>query len=238
MSTRIDRRAFMGSVALGGLAAWVAGRASGVEVLAGAASRSGEYLLPPLPYDYDALKPFLSKDLLTLHHDGHHAGYVKALNATLSSLDGARKTGQLGAITALSRALAFNGSGHILHALYWQNMIPGGGGSPAGALGQQIARDFGSFDAFRAHFAAAAKAVEASGWGILAWEPVGKRLVLLQCEKHQNLAIWGVVPLLVLDVWEHAYYLDYQKDRAAYVDKFFDFINWRDVSQRFEAAAK
>jgi len=238
MTVKMDRRAFVAAAGLGGVAAATAGRARAATWAAGAASTSGDYLLPPLPYAYDSLKPFLSKDLLTLHHDGHHAGYVRGLNGTLSSLAAGRKTGRLGGIKALSRALAFHGSGHVLHTLYWHSMSPKGGGRPRGALSGRLVRDFGSFEAFRAQFAAAAKAVEGSGWGVLAWEPVGKRLAVLQCEKHQNLTIWGVVPLLVCDVWEHAYYLDYRKDRGAYVDAFFDVINWSGVAERLAAATK
>ena len=239
MSGEIDRRTFMGTVGLGGLAAATGGASAlGAGAVPAAASSSGDYLLPPLPYDYDALKGFLSKALLTLHHDRHHAGYVRGLNSTIAQLAAARKTGDLGGITALSRSLAFHGSGHVLHALYWSNMSPQGGGTPKGALANRMAVDFGSFEAFRAQFAAASKAVEGSGWGILAWEPLGKRLVVLQCEKHQDLTLWGAVPLLVCDVWEHAYYLDYQNDRGAYVDKFFEVINWSDVARRFDAAAK
>ena len=181
MTVTMDRRAFIAAAGLGGMAATAAGRVGAATWAAGAASTSGDYLLPPLPYAYDALKPFLSEALLTLHHDGHHAGYVRGLNGTLSSLADARKTGRLGGIQALSRALAFHGSGHVLHTLYWASMRPKGGGKPAGALGRRLVGDFGSFEAFRSQFAAAAKAVEGSGWGVLAWEPVGKRLMILQC---------------------------------------------------------
>jgi Fe-Mn family superoxide dismutase len=239
MARRMPRRTFIETIGLGGLAmATGGGMTMSAAMSSGGASGSGEYVLPPLPYAYDALEPFLSKALVALHHDKHHAAYVAGLNATLAALAAARQAGKHEAVRALSRDVAFNGSGHVLHALYWQNMAPKGGGQPDGALARRLDADFGSFEAFQAQFAAATKAVEASGWGVLAWEPLGKRLLVLQCERHEDLTIWGVTPLLVCDVWEHAYYLDYQNNRAAYVDKFFGVINWKDVAQRFDAAAK
>jgi Fe-Mn family superoxide dismutase len=137
------------------------------------------------------------------------------------------------------REAAFHGSGHFLHSIFWPNMAPagkGGGGEPTGALAEAIKRDFGSFAAFKSQFSAASTAVEGSGWGILAYQPQGDQLVILTAEKHQNLTQWGVVPLLVLDVWEHAYYLKYQNKRAAYVEAFYNVIHWSDVAARYEAA--
>ncbi len=184
------------------------------------------YTLPPLPYAANALDAFLSAEILTLHHDKHHAGYVKGLNEALEALAAARAAGNLDDVKSLTRAVAFHGSGHVLHTLYWNSMSPQGGGAPAGDLKAMIDASFGSVDAFRAHFAAATKQAEASGWGILAYEPFGNRLLVLAAESHQQMAVEGAVPLLVCDVWEHAYYLKYQNRRAEYVDKFFDVINW------------
>lgn len=198
-----------------------------------------KYELPPLPYAYDALEPHIDEQTMRLHHDKHHQGYVNGLNAALEKLESARSAGDFAAIKAVSRDLAFHGSGHLLHSIFWPNMAPagqGGGGEPSGELAAQINKDFGSFANLKAHFSAAAKAVEGSGWGILAWEPNGGQLVVLTAEKHQNLTQWGVVPLLVLDVWEHAYYLKYQNNRGAYVDAFWNVVNWSDVEQRFKAA--
>ncbi|MBR9979020.1 MAG: superoxide dismutase, partial [Bacteroidetes bacterium] len=138
----------------------------------------------------------------------------------------------------LAQKAAFHGSGHILHEVFWKNMAPRGqGGEPAGALLAHIERDFGSVKALLAQLAHTARTVEGSGWGILAWEPLGRRLVVLQAEKHQNLTQWGAVPLLVIDVWEHAYYLKYQNKRGDYVDNFLMVINWADVAARFNAVA-
>ncbi|MDD4890030.1 MAG: superoxide dismutase [Phycisphaerae bacterium] len=200
--------------------------------------KGGEYALPPLPYAYDALEPAIDKETLTLHHDKHHAGYVKALNGTLAKLAAAREKGDFESIKALGRDAAFNGSGHILHSIYWTNLAPKAGGEPKGDLAKAIAADLGSVARFKEELTAATVSVEASGWGILAYEPVAKVLRVMQAEKHQNLTQWGVVPLLVLDVWEHAYYLKYQNRRADYVKAIWDVVNWDNVAARLEQARK
>jgi len=197
----------------------------------GPAFEGGKYVLPALPYAENALEPLYEARTVKLHHDKHHAGYVKGLNATLEKLQAAREAGDLAAVTALLRDLAFHGSGHVLHTLFWSSMTPGGSEVPD-ALAKAMTRDFGSVDKAKAQFAAATKAVEASGWGILAHEPLADKLVILQAEKHQNLAIWGVKPLLVCDVWEHAYYLQYANDRGAWVDGFMKVANWRFAASR------
>ncbi len=193
------------------------------------------YTLPPLPYPTNALDGFLSAEILEIHHDKHHAGYVKGLNATLASLTEARAAGDFGAIKSLERALAFHGSGHALHSLYWNSMSPDGGGAPSGDLAKMIDDGFGSFDGFRGHFAAATKAAEASGWGLLAYEPLGNRLVVLAAESHQQMGFQGAYPLLACDVWEHAYYLRYQNRRGDYVNGFFDVIDWSTAAERLKA---
>ncbi len=188
---------------------------------------SGTYILPPLPYAYDALEPHIDAQTMTLHHDKHHAGYVRGLNGALSALAEIR-TGDrdAGETKRWSRQLAFNGSGHFLHVTFWNGMSPEGGGRPDGALAARIDHDFGSFKAFTDHFKAASRSVEGSGWGLLVFEPISGQLMVMQAEKHQNLTAWGVLPLVVIDVWEHAYYLKYQNRRAAYVDAFMNVINW------------
>ena len=192
--------------------------------------------LPDLPYAYDALEPFLNEQTMHLHHDKHHAGYVKGLNEAEEKVKAAQQSGDFSAIRALCDTLAFNYSGHLFHTLFWSNMSPDGGGEPEGELAAQINRDFGSFATFKAQLLAASNSVQGSGWGVLAWQPLGAQLVILQAEKHQNLAQWGVTPLLVLDVWEHAYYLQYKNRRAEFIDGFFDVINWDDVAARLAAA--
>jgi Fe-Mn family superoxide dismutase len=194
---------------------------------AAGAYQNGHYALPDLPYDYDALEPFYDEQTLRIHHDKHHAGYVKKFNAALAALENARNGNDFSAIQAVSRDLAFNGSGHILHTLFWHSMKPGGyNGTMPAELETAMTESFGSVKNGLAQFAAATKAVEASGWGVLALEPVSQKLLVLQCEKHQNLALWGVDPILVCDVWEHAYYLKYQNDRAQWVDNFMKLANW------------
>ncbi len=195
--------------------------------------------LPALPYDYNALEPYIDEQTMHLHHDIHHKGYVDGLNNAEKKLAEARAAGDYALVKHWSREAAFHGSGHFMHALFWPNMAPagkGGGGEPTGELAAQIKKDFGSFEAFKKHYSAAAVAVEGSGWAVLAWQPQGKQLVILQSEKHQQLTQWGVVPLLVLDVWEHAYYLKYQNKRAAYVEAWWNVVNWADVAARLAKA--
>jgi superoxide dismutase, Fe-Mn family len=193
--------------------------------------------LPPLPYPEDALEPVIDKETVKIHHGKHFAAYVNGLNATLEKLDKARQSGDFSAIKALSRDLAFNGSGVVLHWLYFATIGPNAGGTPSGPLAEAIKRDFGSYETFWKQFAAASKSVEASGWGVLAWEPFSKRLVIMQAEKHQNLTSWGVMPLMVCDVWEHAYYLKYQNRRDEYVENFAKIIDWKKVEESFARLA-
>jgi len=196
--------------------------------------------LPPLPYPYDALEPYIDEQTMHLHHDIHHLGYVKGLNTAEEKLAEARNSGDFGLVKHWSREAAFHGAGHLLHSIFWTNMTAAdrAAAKPSGELSQAIDRSFGGFDAFKAQFQAAANAVEGSGWGILAYRPADDSLVILQAEKHQNLTQWGVVPLLVLDVWEHAYYLKYQNKRPEYVKSFFNIINWDDVAERYRRARR
>lgn len=191
--------------------------------------------LPPLPYAYDALEPTIDEQTMKLHHDIHHNGYVKGLNNAEARLADARAAGDFALVKHWEREAAFHGSGHLLHSIFWPNMIAASEAkaAPDGALAKAINRDFGSFEAFKAQFVAASTAVEGSGWGILAYRPADGKLVVLTAEKHQNLTQWGVAPLLVLDVWEHAYYLKYQNRRGEYVKNFFNIVNWDDVAARF-----
>jgi len=197
--------------------------------------------LPPLPYAYEALEPHIDAQTMKLHHDLHHKSYVDGLNKAEQMLAQARQDGDLSLVKHWEREAAFHGSGHLLHTIFWKNLAPagkGGGGEPGGDLKRQIDADFGSFDGFHKHFSAAATQVEGSGWGILAFRPFDAKLVILTAEKHQNLTQWGVVPLLVLDVWEHAYYLTYQNRRAEYVKHAFEIFNWADAAERLAAVHK
>jgi Fe-Mn family superoxide dismutase len=195
------------------------------------------YILPDLPYAKTGLEPVLSATLLEFHHDKHHKAYVDGLNKALATIDEALKSGDAASVRALCDAVAFNYGGHLLHTLYWYGMNPSGAREPKGNLAQLIERDFGSFEALKKWFAAAAVAVQGSGWAVLGWDPVGKRLMVLQTEQHHKALGWDMVPLLVIDVWEHAYYLDYQNKRADYVAKVMDILDWDFAGSRLEAAA-
>jgi len=195
-----------------------------------------EYTLPDLPYDYGALEPHYSAQILELHHDKHHAAYVKGANGALEKLSQARETGTFDTINQLQKNLAFNLSGHVLHSLFWQNMSPGGGDKPDGDIAAAIDESFGSFEGFRNQLSEAALNVQGSGWGALTWEPLGQRLIVEQVYDHQSNVGQGAPPLLVLDMWEHAYYLQYKNVKADWVDAFWNIVNWPDVAARFGRA--
>ncbi|MDP4162509.1 MAG: superoxide dismutase [Bacillota bacterium] len=194
----------------------------------------GGHSVPPLPYAYNALEPYISEEIMRLHHDQHHKAYVDGLNKAEINLKKARESNDFSLIKHWSRELAFNGSGHNLHSIFWSNMIPGGGGRPKGVVLGAIESYFGSFEAFKKQFSEAAKQVEGSGWALLVWSPRSRHLEVLQTEKHMDFSQWDTIPLLVLDVWEHAYYLQYKNKRAAYVDNWWNLVNWSDVESRFE----
>ena len=195
--------------------------------------------LPQLPYAYDALEPYYDEQTVRLHHDMHHAAYVKGLNAAEEKLQGMISAGDWAAVKAVAKEQAFHGSGHILHSIFWTNMKPKGGGAPTGELADAINKGFGGIGAFKGLFAATANAVEGSGWAILAYCKTDKKLVVLQAEKHENLTQWGVVPILVLDVWEHAYYLKYQNKRPEWTKTFMDnLVDWDDVGMRYIEAMR
>ena len=196
----------------------------------------GGHTLPPLPYPYNALEPYIDERTMRIHHDRHHRAYVDGLNLAERKLEEARRTGNFDLVKHWERELAFNGAGHYLHTLFWETMSPNGGGRPGGELARQIERDFGGYDAFHRQFSAAAEKVEGGGWAILVWSSRSRRLEILTAEKHQNLSQWDVVPLLPLDVWEHAYYLKHQNNRAAYIRDWWRVVNWPAVEKRFARA--
>ena len=191
------------------------------------------YLLPELPYDYSALEPHYSARQVELHHSKHHAAYVKGANTVLEKLEAAREKKDFSAINLLQKNLAFHLSGHVLHSLLWNNLGPKGGGDPDGELSAAILESFRSIDGMRSQMTEAATNVQGSGWAALAWEPVGKTLVVEQIYDHQGNIGNGTVPLLVLDMWEHAYYLQFQNEKAKWVAAFWKLVNWQDVAQRF-----
>jgi superoxide dismutase, Fe-Mn family len=198
----------------------------------------GGHTLPDLPYAYNALEPYISEEIMRLHHDKHHQSYVEGLNKAEMNLKKARDNNDFSLIKHWSRELAFHGSGHYLHTIFWKNMIPKGGGSPQGLLKREIENYFGGFDKFKKQFSEAAKQVEGVGWAILVWSPRARHLEILQSERHMLLTQWDTIPLLVLDVWEHAYYLQYKNKRAEYVDNWWNLVNWNDVEMRFDKASE
>ena len=197
-----------------------------------------QYVLPDLPYAHDALEPHISAKILELHHGKHHAAYVKNANTALERLDEARAKEDFTRLAALEKALAFNLSGHILHSIFWQNMMKKGGGEPDGALAEAIKRDLGSFKMFGKQMNEVAATVMGSGWAALVWEPIGQRLLITQIYDHQSNLAQGGVPLMVIDAWEHAYYLQYQNRKSEFFDAVWNVWNWKDIAQRFEAARK
>ncbi|TDC58181.1 superoxide dismutase [Actinomadura sp. KC345] len=195
-----------------------------------------DYVLPDLPYDYAALEPAITGEILELHHSKHHAAYVKGANDTLEKLAEARDKEQFGGLVGLEKTFAFNLSGHVLHSIFWDNLSPDGGDRPDGELAAAIDEHFGSFEAFRKQLTAATSTVQGSGWGVLAWEPLGRRLVVEQVYDHHGNVGMNTTPLLVFDAWEHAYYLQYRNVRPDYVEKLWSLVDWTDVKARFDAA--
>ena len=194
------------------------------------------YTLPDLPYDYSALEPQISGKIMELHHGKHHATYVKNANSVLEQLDEARQKDDFARLAALERALAFNLSGHILHSILWKNMIPKGGGEPRGDLAGAIQKDFGAFERFRKQLTEVASTIMGSGWAALVWEPIGKRLLITQIYDHQSNLAQAGVPLMVIDAWEHAYYLQYENRKTEFFEAVWKLWNWQDVAARYASA--
>jgi superoxide dismutase, Fe-Mn family len=197
-----------------------------------------KYILPDLGFDYGALEPHISGRSMELHYSRHHAAYVKNTNDALEQLAEARSKANYDRIAYLERALAFNLSGHILHSVFWQCLMPKGGGRPAGTLARQIDADFGSFDGFRRQMTAVAGSIMGSGWAALIWEPFGERLMVTQIYDHQSNLAQAGVPLMVIDAWEHAHYLQYENRKSEFFDALWNVWHWADIARRFEAATK
>ncbi|MCL7418325.1 MAG: superoxide dismutase [Halalkalicoccus sp.] len=192
--------------------------------------------LPPLPYDYDALEPSISEQVLTWHHDTHHQGYVNGLNAAEETLAENRESGDYSSTGTALGNVTHNGSGHYLHTLFWENMSPEGGDEPSGELADRIEEDFGSYEGWKGEFEKAA--TTASGWALLVYDPVAKQLRNLAVDKHDQGALWGAHPVLALDVWEHSYYYDYGPDRGDFIDAFFDVVNWDEAEEQYQKSVE
>lgn len=195
-----------------------------------------EYILPDLDYDYGELEPHISGQINELHHGKHHAAYVKGANDAIARLEEARAKEDFAAIVLNEKNLAFNLAGHVNHSLWWKNLSPNGGDKPLGELAAAIDDAFGSFDQFRAQFHAAATTVQGSGWAVLGWDGLGNKLLIFQVYDHQCNYPLGVVPLLILDMWEHAFYLQYKNVKADFAQAFWNIVNWQDVQIRFARA--
>ena len=194
------------------------------------------YDLPDLPYDYGALAPHISGQIMELHHSKHHATYVKGVNTALEKLAEARDNNSFDSIFGLEKNLSFHLGGHINHSVFWPNLSPDGGDKPDGELGAAIDEFFGSFDKFRAQFEATANAIQGSGWSILAWDTIAERPHIMQLFDQQGNIPVGQIPLLQLDMWEHAFYLQYENVKADYVKAWWNVVNWEDVAARLERA--
>lgn len=196
------------------------------------------YVLPDLEYDYGALEPHISGRIMELHHGKHHRAYVDGANKTLEQLQEARQKGNYDNIATLSRALAFHLSGHVLHSLFWRNLAPKAGGRPTGELAQAIDKHFGSFDAFKQQLTKTAATIMGSGWAALMWDTISQQLVVAQIHDHQSSTPQGTVPLLVIDAWEHAFYLQYQNEKGKFFDAVWNLWNWNDVAARYGDARR
>lgn len=196
-----------------------------------------KHTLPELPYAYNALEPVIIGDIMELHHKKHHATYTNNLNAAEEKLAAAQAAGDVSAMIALQPALKFNGGGFLNHSIFWTNLSPQGGGVPTGDLADAINRDFGSFDNFKSKLSEATIAIQGSGWGWLGFDPHTHQLKIATCANQDPLqATTGLIPLFGIDVWEHAYYLQYKNVRPDYVKEIFQVANWDDVSERYQAA--
>ncbi|MBP2370531.1 superoxide dismutase [Pseudonocardia parietis] len=195
-----------------------------------------EYTLPDLPYDYGALAPHIAPEIMELHHSKHHNTYVTGLNGALDKLAEARDKNDFGAIVGLEKTLAFNLGGHVNHSIFWKNLSPDGGGKPTGDLAAALDEHFGSFDAFQAHFTAAATTIQGSGWAILSWDTLGQRLLVHQLYDQQSQLPAGQTPIVMLDMWEHAFYLQYKNVKPDYVKAWWNVVNWADAGERLATA--
>jgi Fe-Mn family superoxide dismutase len=196
------------------------------------------YTLPDLTYDYGSLEPHISGKIMELHHSKHHAAYVAGINGALAALEEAREKNDFANINKLQKDLAFHLGGHINHSIFWKNLSPDSEGRPEGELAAAITEFFGSFEAFQAHFNATALGIQGSGWAFLAWDSLGERLVIEQLYDQQGNVAPATIPVLMLDMWEHAFYLDYLNVKGDYVKAFWNIVSWGDVQNRFEAARK
>ena len=225
---------------LGSLARRIAPAVRGARAAASRSlSTAQPAVLPDLPYDYDELQPYISETIMKLHHAKHHNTYVTNYNAAMEKFLIAQSGGDVAGMVALQPAIRFNGGGHVNHSIFWTNLAPagkGGGGAPEGELAEMIDAQFGSFDAFKAKMAAETAAVQGSGWGWLGFDAAADKLVIATCANQDPLSLTGLTPLLGIDIWEHAYYLDYKNVRPDYLAAIWNVVNWANVADRLADA--
>jgi len=214
----------------------VAGGLLSTGLSSGSVRRRGKHSLPDLPYDYNALEPIVSAEIMQLHHGKHHATYVTNLNVAEEKCAEAAAKGDISTVISLAPALKFNGGGHLNHSIFWQNLSPSGGGDPPADLLAAINRDFGSLETLKTQLSAATVAVQGSGWGWLGLDKASKKLKIATCANQDPLeATTGLLPLFGIDVWEHAYYLQYKNVRPDYVKAIWNIVNWQDVAARYQS---
>ncbi len=201
------------------------------------ADANGNYILQPLPYNENFLEPFMDAETMHLHYTFHHGGAVKGANKDLAMIKKAMDENNLETVDYWTKKLSYHFSSHVLHSVFWTNLT-NKKNDPGGELLKRIEKNFGSFDKLKSLIAETSKNVDGNGWGILAYQPYSNSLTVLQCENHEKLTQWGAIPLLVIDVWEHAYYLKYKNKRTDFVDALFNIINWDNVAQRLDTAVK
>ncbi len=198
------------------------------------------YKLPELSYDFSALEPVISAEIMQLHYTKHHNAYVTNLNTALQKYAEAEAKEDIAAMIALQQAIKFNGGGHVNHSIFWTNLAPvskGGGGAPEGALAAALAKDFGSVESFIEKMSAQTTAIQGSGWGWLGYNKESKKMSITVCANQDPLSTQGLIPLLGIDVWEHAYYLQYKNVRAEYVKNIWNIVSWKNVEERFQLAS-
>ncbi len=238
----MDRNSFLkSSLALGGASLITLDsvfsqslKESGMDKLTDA---EGNFALQSLPYSESFLEPSMDQETLHLHYTFHHGDAVKAANKDLAMVKKAIDENSLDTVDFWTKKLSYHLSSHILHTIFWTNLT-NKKSEPGGSLLKQIEKDFGSYDKLKLLISKTSKGVDGNGWGILGYQPYTGKLTVLQCENHEKLTQWGVIPILVIDVWEHSYYLKYRNRRAEFVDNLFPIINWDNVAQRFNAAIK
>lgn len=196
-----------------------------------------KYVLPELQYAYGALEPEISGRVMELHHDKHHRAYVEGANKAMEQLLDARSRHDFAQIGSLERALAFNASGHVLHSIFWRNLTPDSSGRPRGQLSAALDRDFGSFALFKQQMIKTASAIMGSGWAALVYDPLTRRVGTTEIHDHQSEVTQTGIPLLVIDAWEHAYYLQYHTEKAKFFEALWSLWNWQDVEARYEPIA-